>query len=132
MYSTRLKTPLHWNRQSVLKADYVFCFYCKRNICTPARALQRNQISMNSWASYSNSAVLKMAAVLIKYMWRLTSFYFDACFFFIFLFVWTTSNGYKIHFVNFFFFIVGFKFIFTCYFVCFFFNKVLFIKKNLR
>ena len=38
-------------------------------------------------ARYSNSTVLKMVANLIKYIWQLTGFYCDACFFFCFLFV---------------------------------------------
>ena len=59
---------------------------------------------MNSQASYSNSTVLKMGANIIKYMWWLTGSYFDACFFFFFIFVWTTSNGYKMHFVTLLFF----------------------------
>ena len=71
------------------------------------------------WRLLLNSIVLKMAANFIKYVWRLTSFYFDACFFFFFLLVWTMSNSYKIHFVTLLFFIDRCKWMFTTYFVLF-------------
>ena len=80
MYSIRLKTPLHWNRQILLKVDHVFCFYRKRNICAPARALQEAKFRLIRKQVIWTAPYWKWWQILLTYMWQLTSFYSDSCF----------------------------------------------------
>ena len=73
----------------------------------------------HSSASYSNSTVLKWWQILLNICGNWQAFTLMHAFSYFFLFVWTTSNGYKTHFVTLLFFIDCRKPMFTCYFVLF-------------
>lgn len=85
----------------------------------------------HSSASYSNSTVLKWWQILLNICGNWQAFTLMHAFSYFFLFVWTTSNGYKTHFVTLLFFIDCRKPMFTCYFVLFPIQFCLFKKKNI-
>ena len=131
MYSIRLKTPLHWNRQILLKVDHVFCFYRKRNICAPARALQEAKFRLIREQVIWTAPYWKWWQILLTYMWQLTSFYSDSCFSSFFVCELRVMVM-KYILLLCYFFIDCCKLVFTCFFLFHDIsvsNKVLFIKK---